>query len=124
LRRGHTEYLEEENPDAEGGEYDRSPVGPGDDDAGAVVGGPSDGYGSAPPPSLPELRDKLAPEGGAGSGAPANKINPQDVKTATKAKTAGRVKSPYPPYTELDVSGLNPGSLAKDPTNGKVFRIP
>lgn len=38
--------------------------------------------------------------------------------------TAGRVKSPYPPYNELDVTGLPSGSLATDPTTGKVFRVP
>ena len=38
--------------------------------------------------------------------------------------TAGRVKSPHPPYNELDVTGLPSGSLATDPTTGKVFRVP
>jgi hypothetical protein len=71
----------------------------------------------------PNLRDDVVPSGPKpDTGAP--KTDPKDIKTATRAKTPGRVKSPYPPYTELDVSGLNPGSLAKDPTNGKVFRIP
>lgn len=71
----------------------------------------------------PNLRDDVVPSGPKPeTGAP--KTDPRDIKTATRAKTPGRVKSPYPPYTELDVSGLNPGSLAKDPTNGKVFRIP
>ncbi len=43
---------------------------------------------------------------------------------ATPANRAGRVKSPYLPYTELDVVGLPPGSLAKDPVTGKIFRLP
>jgi hypothetical protein len=34
------------------------------------------------------------------------------------------VKSPFPPYGELDVTGLASGSLAKDPVSGKVFRVP
>lgn len=37
---------------------------------------------------------------------------------------AGRVISPYPPYQELDVTGLSSGSLALDPTTQKVFEIP
>lgn len=75
------------------------------------------------PQPQPRLRDDAVPSGPKpDTGTP--KTDPNDIKTATRAKTAGRVKSPYPPYTELDVSGLNPGSLAKDPTNGKVFRIP
>lgn len=71
----------------------------------------------------PNLRDDVVPSGPKPDTG-AVKTDPKDIKTATRAKTPGRVKSPYPPYTELDVSGLNPGSLAKDPTTGKVFRIP
>ncbi len=36
----------------------------------------------------------------------------------------GRVKMSFPPYSELDVEGLASGSLAKDPTSGKIFRVP
>jgi hypothetical protein len=46
------------------------------------------------------------------------------VLTGSKTSKAGRVKSPYPPYNELDVSGLSTGSLALDPTTQKVFRVP
>ena len=35
-----------------------------------------------------------------------------------------QVKSPYPPHNLLDVSGLVSGSLAKDPTTGRIFRLP
>ncbi len=48
----------------------------------------------------------------------------QNVLTGSKTSKAGRVKSPYPPYNELDVSGLGTGSLALDPTTQKVFRVP
>jgi len=48
----------------------------------------------------------------------------KDYPTATHAKKPGFVKSPYPPYHELDVTGMISGSLARDPTTGKVFRIP
>jgi hypothetical protein len=44
--------------------------------------------------------------------------------TGSKTATAGRVKSPYPPFNELDVTGLPAGSLAMDPTTQKVFRVP
>jgi hypothetical protein len=43
---------------------------------------------------------------------------------ATPTKRLGRVKSPYPPNSELNVTGLNPGSLARDPVSGKIFRLP
>lgn len=41
-----------------------------------------------------------------------------------KTAKAGRVISPYPPYKELDVTGLESGSLALDPTTQKVFEVP
>ncbi|MCA1963652.1 MAG: hypothetical protein LDL31_06880 [Prosthecobacter sp.] len=41
-----------------------------------------------------------------------------------KAGKPGRVISPYPPYRELDVTGLPSGSLALDPTTQKVFEVP
>jgi hypothetical protein len=44
--------------------------------------------------------------------------------TGSKTTKEGRVKSPYAPFNELDVTGLPTGSLAMDPTTGKVFRVP
>ncbi|MBE7497224.1 MAG: hypothetical protein HS117_19960 [Verrucomicrobiaceae bacterium] len=41
-----------------------------------------------------------------------------------KTSKPGRVISPYPPYKELDVTGLDSGSLALDPTTQKVFEVP
>ena len=41
-----------------------------------------------------------------------------------KTAKAGRVISPYPPYKELDITGLESGSLALDPTTQKVFEVP
>lgn len=41
-----------------------------------------------------------------------------------KAAKPGRVISPYPPYKELDITGLESGSLALDPTTQKVFEVP
>ena len=41
-----------------------------------------------------------------------------------RASKEGRVISPYPPYQELDVTGLSSGSLALDPTTQKVFEVP
>ena len=36
----------------------------------------------------------------------------------------GWVKSPFPPYNTLDIAGITSGSLAKDPSTGKIFRVP
>lgn len=41
-----------------------------------------------------------------------------------KTSKPGRVISPYPPYKELDITGLDSGSLALDPTTQKVFEVP
>ena len=47
-----------------------------------------------------------------------------DIPAGKKGSKAGRVISPYPPYNELDISGLDSGSTALDPTTNKVFRVP
>jgi len=47
-----------------------------------------------------------------------------EILTGTRTSKTTRVKSPYPPYNELDVSGLPSGSLAQDPTTQKIFRVP
>lgn len=62
-----------------------------------------------------------APEKDKGS---QSKPGTSEVPTATRGSKPGRVKLPFPPYSELDVSGMPSGSLARDPTSGKVFRIP
>lgn len=65
---------------------------------------------------------KVEPPAPAASSPP--KVDTKDVQTATPGSKPGRVKSPYPPHTELDVTGMKPGSLARDPSTGRVFRIP
>ena len=67
------------------------------------------------PPSKVEI-----PDSPKGSTSPEGK----DIPTASKGSKPGRVKLPFPPYSELDVSGMQSGSLARDPTSGKIFRIP
>ena len=41
-----------------------------------------------------------------------------------KTTKPGRVISPYAPFKELDITGLESGSLALDPTTQKVFEVP
>jgi hypothetical protein len=104
-RRGRTQYLREVDPD-----YAADPV----EDVGAMP--PEDAAGSTEPPD-PSASPSPPP-------APAPKLDPASVPYGTKTSTPGRAKSPYPPYRELDVSGMRSGSMAKDPTTGKVFRVP
>lgn len=43
---------------------------------------------------------------------------------AERTDNPNQVLSPYPPYNVIDVTGFRSGQLAKDPSNGKIFRIP
>jgi hypothetical protein len=43
---------------------------------------------------------------------------------AEKTANPRQVLSPYAPYNVIDVEGFRPGQLAKDPSNGKIFRVP
>lgn len=87
----------------------------------------------SPPNPAPRRQESAADEPSTASTTPST----PDPKPSTPSpaasgaplvgsKTAkpGRVKSPYPPYNELDVTGLSSGSLAMDPTTQKVFRVP
>lgn len=74
----------------------------------------------APPPSVSAPAQSPAPT----SSAPTTPSSNNTTLTGSRTSKDGRVKSPYPPYNELDVSGLPTGSLAMDPTTGKVFRVP
>jgi len=44
----------------------------------------------------------------------------------TAARVPGKPDMVLSPYTNqmIDVSGMTSGSLAKDPTNGRIFRVP
>lgn len=75
-----------------------------------------------PPPTVPTTRRSestpkepptTASSGGSGS-----------FLKGKKTSKPGRVISPYPPYKELDITGLESGSLALDPTTQKVFEVP
>ncbi len=113
-RRGRTQYLREYDPDYVPPERDPAEMTPDPDDSEPDAGSqPTPGPGSSTPAPQPTP----PPE-------PKTKVDPSSVPAATKSSTPGRVKSPYPPYRELDVSGMASGSLAKDPTTGKVFRVP
>jgi hypothetical protein len=61
-----------------------------------------------------QFPDTTASSGGSGS----------FLKGRKKTAKPGRVISPYPPYKELDITGLESGSLALDPTTQKVFEVP
>jgi hypothetical protein len=71
-----------------------------------------------PSPTPVETVEKDAP-------APPGKANSEeDAPMAKKTGKPGFVTSPYPPHRLIDVRGMAPGTLAKDPSTEEVFRIP
>lgn len=73
-----------------------------------------------PPPTISTRRSETSPSGTTPKTASSGSSFPRGGKTSKP----GRVTSPYPPYKELDVTGLESGSLALDPTTQKVFEVP
>lgn len=71
-------------------------------------------------PPAPKVEEQTVAKDEAGRPLP----DKPDFPTATATKDPGVVLSPYPPYDLLDVKGMAPGSLAKDPATGQVFRVP
>lgn len=45
-------------------------------------------------------------------------------KTAQPTGQAGIVRSPYPPYGKVNVSGFQSGQLAKVPGTNTIFKVP
>lgn len=74
-----------------------------------------------PPPTTTTRRSETTPKE---FPTTASSSNSDSFLKGRKTAKAGRVISPYPPYKELDVTGLDSGSLALDPTTQKVFEVP
>ena len=43
---------------------------------------------------------------------------------ASRTTNPNQVLSPYEPYNVIDVEGFKSGTLARDPSNQKIFRVP
>jgi hypothetical protein len=86
---------------------------------------PSERYDRPEPRPYGEPGD---PYGGQGELPPAPQPAPQPTRdqypTAERTANPNQVLSPYAPYNVIDVEGFRTGQLAKDPSNGKIFRIP
>ncbi len=82
----------------------------------------TDPYGTQarPDPRAPRIDPNIDP------GAPTVPSQPtrNDYPVAERTTRADQVLSPYAPYNVIDVEGFKTGQLAKDPSNGKIFRIP
>lgn len=55
---------------------------------------------------------------------PAPQPTRDQYPTAERTDDPNRVLSPYAPYNVIDVEDFRSGQLAKDPSNGKIFRVP
>lgn len=74
-----------------------------------------------PPPPTTTRRSESAPQE---QPSTASSSGSGSFLKGKKTAKPGRVISPYPPYKELDITGLESGSLALDPTTQKVFEVP
>lgn len=75
-----------------------------------------------PPPPTTARRSESTPPSQTASNT--SSLGSGSFLKGRKASKPGRVISPYPPYKELDITGLESGSLAMDPTTQKVFEVP
>lgn len=73
-----------------------------------------------PPPPPTTRRSESTPQ----TSSPSTSSSSGSFLKGRKTGKTGRVISPYPPYKELDVTGMESGSLALDPTTQKVFEVP
>lgn len=56
---------------------------------------------------------------------PVEQVPPREqYPMAQRTDKPNRVLSPYAPYNVIDIEGFRSGQLAKDPSNGKIFRVP
>jgi hypothetical protein len=77
-----------------------------------------------PPSKLPGSKPGITQKESSAEDKPNAAASSGSFLRGKKTGKEGRVISPYPPYRELDVTGLSSGSLALDPTTQKVFEVP
>lgn len=76
--------------------------------------------GTNRPPS-PRINPEMDVPDGPSTPAPAPRPTYPDARPTANPN---QVISPYAPYNVIDVEGFKSGALAKDPSNGKIFRVP
>ncbi|MEK7950895.1 hypothetical protein WKV53_10325 [Luteolibacter sp. Y139] len=98
-------------PDSETGQFEPVPGG----------NGPQPPPPVAPRPTSPRIEPDMDSPDGPSTPAPAPRPTYPDAK---RTANSNQVISPYAPYNVIDVEGFKSGALAKDPSNGKIFRVP
>jgi hypothetical protein len=106
-------------PGTETGQFE--PVPDGNGPPPPPVGAPMTQQGPplAPRPTSP----RIDPDMDAPDTDPAPAPRPA-YPEAKRTANPNQVISPYAPYNVIDVEGFKSGQLAKDPSNGKIFRVP
>lgn len=104
----------------EGAPY--SPYGPARPDAGTETGTFEPVPDGNRPPPPPDTRPRITEDPIVPDDAPAPA--PPSYPTAKPSTKPGHVISPYAPYNVIDAGHIKSGALAKDPSNGKIFRVP
>ena len=75
----------------------------------------------APRPTSPRIDPDMDVADNDPPAAPAPRPTYPEAK---RTANPNQVISPYAPYNVIDVEGFKSGALAKDPSNGKIFRVP
>ena len=79
----------------------------------------------APPPAPMELPRESPPPREPNVPPPnPSSAGRKEYPVAERTNNPNQVLSPYAPYNVIDVAGFKSGQLAKDPSNGKIFRVP
>jgi len=95
--------------------------------AGAIIGGAATGHlraasiGAAAGAATGALIGAAIQEDQASRTAPPP---PGGYPFARRTGDYGLVRSPYPPHRLVDVRGIPPGALVRDPASGGIFRNP
>jgi hypothetical protein len=77
----------------------------------------------APRPTSPRIDPDMDVQDSSPAPTPAPAPRPA-YPDAKRTSNPNQVISPYAPYNVIDVEGFKSGALAKDPSNGKIFRVP
>jgi hypothetical protein len=83
-----------------------------------------DAYDAPPPAPLELPRESPPPVDSNASPANPSPAGRKEYPVAERTNKPDKVLSPYAPYNVIDVAGFKSGQLAKDPSNGKIFRVP
>lgn len=78
---------------------------------------------ATPPSSAPQQPDapRISPNS---PPVPNAAPTPSSYPEARPTQNPNQVISPYAPYNVIDVEGFKSGSLARDPSNQQIFRVP